>query len=83
MPALSSSLNWTAALQTAIALAIYDAEQTTKRTGREPTKVEIDREHFAKVVQRRKTFIDYRNSIRKQNEEQRALGEGSRAMPKR
>ncbi|RDW61106.1 hypothetical protein BP6252_12489 [Coleophoma cylindrospora] len=71
------------ALQTAIALAVHDAEEDFKRTGRETLKIEIDRDHFAKVLQRRKTFIDYRDSIKRQNEEQRALGEGSRALPKR
>ncbi|KAN0113249.1 hypothetical protein V8E51_006200 [Hyaloscypha variabilis] len=71
------------ALQTAIALAIYDSEQESKMTGKKPAKIEVDKEHFSKVVQRRKTFIEYRDSIRRQTEEQRALGEGSRALPKR
>jgi len=72
-----------AALQTAIALATYDSEQDFKRSGQKAAKIEVDREHFAKVALRRKTFIEYRDSIKRQNEDQRALGEGSRALPKR
>lgn len=66
-----------------MALAIYDSEQDFKRTGKKAAKVEVDKEHLLKLVLRRKTFIEYRDSIRRQNEEQRALGEGSRALPKR
>ena len=71
------------ALQTAIALAVYDSEQDAKRTGRKGAKIEVDKEHFSKVVQRKKTFIDYRDNIKRANEEQRALNEGNRALPKR
>lgn len=71
------------ALQTAIALAVHDSEQDFKRTSKRNSKIEVDKEHFSKVAQRKKAFIEYRDSIDRQNEEQRALHMKSRAPPKR
>ena len=75
------------ALQIAIALATHDAaeeaKQEAKESGEAPIKMKIrvERDHFEKVVDRRKAFIAYRNSIKKLNEDQRAFKEGNRALP--
>jgi hypothetical protein len=65
------------ALQTAIALAPNDAE-VMRIAGGKPALVEVTADHLEQVVERRKVFIEYTNSIRRETEEQRALGEGSR-----
>ncbi|KAH6691094.1 P-loop containing nucleoside triphosphate hydrolase protein, partial [Leptodontidium sp. MPI-SDFR-AT-0119] len=65
------------ALQTAIALAHNDAE-AARKAGEEDLRVEVTADHLEQVVERRKVFIEYTNSIRRETEEQRALGEGSR-----
>jgi hypothetical protein len=65
------------ALQTAIALAQNDAE-VMRTVGEKPALVEVTADHLEQVVERRKVFIEYTNSIRRETEEQRALGEGSR-----
>lgn len=69
------------ALQIAIALATHDATEEAKETGEKLTKIRVERDHFEKVVDRRKAFIAYRNSIKKLNEDQRAFREGNRALP--
>jgi hypothetical protein len=70
-------------LQTAIALAGYDAEKEAEESGVGPTKILVGPEHFEAVVDRRKEFIEYRKSIRNQDEDARAYQEGSRAPPPR
>ncbi|KAH0541793.1 hypothetical protein FGG08_003748 [Glutinoglossum americanum] len=62
--------------------AKHDAERDAKRYGKQVTKIEVDKDHFVKVVMRRKAFTDYKNKIRGQTEEQRAFSEGSRAITK-
>lgn len=71
------------ALQTAIALASYDAEKDAEATGVEAGRIQVRDEHFQAVVDRRKDFIAYRKSIRNQDEEVRAYSEGNRAPPKK
>jgi hypothetical protein len=72
-----------AALQTAIALATFDAEEEVEADGTQPTRITVRPEHFQTVVDRRKEFVGYRKSIRNQDEEARAFSEGSRAPPPR
>jgi hypothetical protein len=69
------------ALQTAIALASFDAEEEAEESGVKPGKILVRDSHFQTVVDRRKEFIAYRKSIRNQDEEARAYTEGSRAPP--
>jgi hypothetical protein len=69
------------ALQTAIALASFDAEEEAEENGVRPPKILVRDTHFQTVVDRRKEFIAYRKSIRNQDEEARAFSEGSRAPP--
>lgn len=87
------------ALQSAIALATFDAEQeaeaaavaacggdgaaATTTTTRKAGKIVVRDEHFQIVVDRKKEFLEYRKSIRNQDEDTRAWQEGSRPMPKR
>jgi hypothetical protein len=68
-------------LQTAIALASFDAEEEAEEGGVKPGKILVRDTHFQTVVDRRKEFIAYRKSIRNQDEEARAYSEGSRAPP--
>jgi hypothetical protein len=65
------------ALQTAISLAQNDAD-VMRMAGEKSALIEVTADHLEQVVERRKVFIDYTNSIRRETEEQRALGEGSR-----
>jgi len=69
------------ALQTAIALATFEAEQGSEETGVKPAKIFVRDDHFQTVIDRRKEFIEYRKSIRNQDEDARAYQEGSRAPP--
>jgi hypothetical protein len=71
------------ALQTAIALASYDAEKEAEASGDKTGRIEVRDEHFQAVVDRRKDFIAYRKSIRNQDEDTRAYSEGNRAPPKK
>jgi hypothetical protein len=70
-----------AALQSAIALAGNDAEKEARAAGERPKMITIRDEHFQTVVDRRKEFVEYRKSIRNQDEDTRAYQEGSRAPP--
>jgi len=70
-----------AALQSAVALAGYDAEKESEATGERPKVITIRDEHFQAVVDRRREFVEYRKSIRNQDEDTRAYQEGSRAPP--
>ena len=71
------------ALQSAIALATFDAETEAELDGRKMTKIVVSDEHFRIVVDRKREFLEYRKSIRNQDEDTRAWQEGSRPMPKR
>jgi hypothetical protein len=64
-------------LQTAISLAQYDAD-ILRIAGDNSALIQVTADHLEQVVERRKVFVDYTNSIRRETEEQRALGEGSR-----
>jgi hypothetical protein len=68
------------ALQIAIALATHDAAEETKESGEKLVKIRVEKDHFEKVIDRRKAFIKYRDSIRNKNEDQRAYVEGNRAL---
>jgi hypothetical protein len=69
------------ALQIAIALATHDAAEEARESGENLTKIRVEKDHFEKVIDRRKAFIKYRDSIRNKNEDQRAFVEGTRALP--
>jgi hypothetical protein len=68
-------------LQTAVALASYDAEKEAEATGEKQGRILVRDEHFQAVVDRRRDFINYRKSIRNQDEDARAYTEGSRGPP--
>jgi hypothetical protein len=51
--------------------------------GTRPGRIVVQPHHFQAVVDRRKEFIEYRKSIRNQDEDARAYVEGSRAPPSR
>jgi hypothetical protein len=70
-------------LQTAIALASDDAERDAEELGTRPGRILVHPHHFQAVVDRRKEFIEYRKSIRNQDEDARAYVEGSRAPSSR
>jgi hypothetical protein len=69
------------ALQTAIALASYDADKEAEECGEKRKRILVRDSHFEAVVDRRKDFIEYRRSIRNQDEDARAYQEGNRAPP--
>lgn len=69
------------ALQSAIALATFDAEEEAEAAGVRPSKILVRDGHFQAIVDRRKDFFIYRKSIRNQDEEARAYTEGSRGPP--
>jgi hypothetical protein len=69
------------ALQTAIALATFEAEEEAEEDGVRPGKIVVRDTHFQTVVDRRKEFIAYRKHIRNLDEEGRAYTEGSRTRP--
>jgi hypothetical protein len=71
-------LTITTALQTAIALASYDAEKDAEVMGVRAGRILVRDEHFQAVVDRRRDFIAYRKSIQNQDEEVRAHLEGNR-----
>ncbi|KAH8602958.1 hypothetical protein B0O99DRAFT_679939 [Bisporella sp. PMI_857] len=71
------------ALQSAVALASFEAEEDAESGGEQSSKIWIREDHFQTVVDRRKDFVAYRKSIRNQDEDLRAFVEGSRAMPKK
>jgi hypothetical protein len=69
------------ALQSAIALATFDAAEEAGATGVRPSKILVRDEHFQAIVDRRKDFFMYWKSIRNQDEEARAFSDGSRGPP--
>jgi uncharacterized protein YggE len=71
------------AIQTAVALASYKAEQEAENSGMQMGRIIVRDEHFQIVFDRRRDYVAYRKSIRNQHEDARAYDEGSRAMPKK
>lgn len=51
--------------------------------GKRVSKIVVRDEHFQIVVDRKREFIEYRKSIRNQDEDTRAWQEGSRPLPKK
>jgi hypothetical protein len=66
------------ALQTAVALASYDAEIEAEAIGEKQGWILVRDENFQAVVDRRRDFINYRKSIMNQDEDASAHTEGSR-----
>lgn len=64
------------ALQTAIALATSDAD--SRSPDGPATYIEVQPDHFQRVIERRRVFVEDTNSIRNMTLEQRALSEGIR-----
>ena len=65
------------ALQTANSLAQYDAN-ALRMTRDMQASIEVIADHLEQVVERKKVFVDYINSIKRETEEQRVLGQGNR-----
>jgi hypothetical protein len=57
------------ALQTAVALASYDAEIEAEAIGEKQGWILVRDENFQAVVDRRRDFINYRKSIMNQDED--------------
>lgn len=70
-----------AALQTAIALATYEAQKDAEVSGDKIGRIFVRDWHFQSVVDRKKAFDEYRKKIRNQDEQTRAYIEGNRAPP--
>lgn len=60
------------ALQSAVALAAFDAAEEAEATGVRPSRIWVRDQHFQAIVDRRKEFFLYRRSIRNQDAEARA-----------
>ncbi|MAD84593.1 MAG: hypothetical protein CL912_16665 [Deltaproteobacteria bacterium] len=69
------------ALQTAIALATYEAEKDVDSNEGENGRIFVREWHFQAVVDRKQAFEEYRKKIRDQDEATRAWLDGSRAPP--
>jgi len=64
------------ALQTAIALATYDADSHSPDGT--ASYIEVQPDHFQRVIERRRMFVQDTDSIRNMTLEERALSEGIR-----